>query len=555
MNSDPTPVGIVGAGPVGMALAARLASFGIPSVLFERDPELRKQGSKACLIQGDVLEVLDKFGCAETIGAEGVTWTTARTYVRGKEIRAAEHTRRIGYGPFVNISQFRIEQLLLEKIESDPLTEIRWAHEVTGVTQDADGVTVTADTPAGPRTATCRYLVACDGVRSPLRALTGVAWTGYSHQDRFLITDLKVKLPLAKERHFHYDPPFNPGRQLVMHPQPNDVWRIDWQLAPDTDIEAERADGRFDRRVRAVIGDVDYEIDWLSTYRFHQRVVEKFRIGRIFFAGDSAHSLPPYGSRGMNSGIQDADNLAWKLALVLAGTAGDALLDTYHDERYAAAKENLAVTEATIKFMVPPNLLRRTVRKVLLTLSQPFQGARDKVNSGKMAEPHTYVDSPVVESALRHPLLGAFAPDARISAPGAARLRELYGAGFTGLYFAPDRETARAFAERALADTRGLAADLIVVLREGELAVPSAGSADDMPAGVTVLRDRDNVLRAAYRATEGTCLVVRPDGHLGALADSARPERYGDTLARCALATAAPAGEAAAADARIPVGV
>ncbi|MFD9539193.1 FAD-dependent monooxygenase [Streptomyces sp. NPDC060022] len=537
MSSDLIPVGIVGAGPVGMTLAARLASFGIPSVLFERDPELRRQGSKACLIQGDVLETLDKFGCAETIGAEGVTWTTARTYVRGKEIRAAEYTRRIGYGPFVNISQYRIEQLLLEKVEADPLCEVRWAHEITGVEQDGDTVTVSADTPDGPRDYRCQYMIACDGVRSPVRTFTGVEWTGYSHRDRFLITDLKVKLPLAKERHFHYDPPFNPGRQLVMHPQPNDIWRIDWQLAPETDIEAERADGRFDRRVRAVIGDVDYEIDWLSTYRFHQRVVEKFRIGRIFFAGDSAHSLPPYGSRGMNSGIQDADNLAWKLALVMQGKAGDSLLDTYHDERYAAAKENLAVTEATIKFMVPPNLVRRLARKVLLSLSQPFQGARDKVNSGRMAEPHTYIDSPVIQSAELHPLLGAFAPDARITAPGAARIRQLYGTGFTVLHFAQDRAAARAFAERALADTRGLDTNLVVVLREGELAVPTAGPADDMPDGVTVLRDRDSVLREAYRSPEGTCLIVRPDGHIGAVADTARPELFAATLARCAEAT------------------
>ncbi|MFE2017357.1 FAD-dependent monooxygenase [Streptomyces sp. NPDC059499] len=546
MNSELIPVGIVGAGPVGMTLAARLASFGIPSVLFERDPELRKQGSKACLIQGDVLETLDKFGCAETIGAEGVTWTTARTYVRGKEIRAAEYTRRIGYGPFVNISQFRIEQLLLEKAEADPLCEVRWAHEVTGVEQDGDAVTVSADTPDGPRDYRCQYVIACDGVRSPVRKLTGVEWTGYSHRDRFLITDLKVKLPLAKERHFHYDPPFNPGRQLVMHPQPNDIWRIDWQLAPETDIEAERADGRFDKRVRAVIGDVDYEIDWLSTYRFHQRVVEKFRLGRIFFAGDSAHSLPPYGSRGMNSGIQDADNLAWKLALVMQGKAEDSLLDTYHDERYAAARENLAVTEATIKFMVPPNLVRRLARKVLLSLSQPFQGARDKVNSGRMAEPHTYVDSPVIQSAELHPLLGAFAPDARITAPGAARIRQLYGAGFTVLHFAQDRAAARAFAERALADTRGLETNLVVVLREGELAVPTAGPAADMPDGVTVLRDRDSVLREAYLAPEGTCLIVRPDGHIGALADTARPELFAAALARCAAATA-PARERVAA--------
>ena len=371
---DIPPVGIVGAGPVGLSLAARLASLGIPSVLLEADSHLRKQGSKACLIQGDVLEVLDKFGCADQIHAEGITWHIARTYVRDKEIRTTMYPRRIGFGPFVNISQYRVEQTVLTRVEADPLCQVRWSHRVTGIWQDADGVRVQAQTPEGQVGLRFQYVVACDGVRSALRELVGVAWTGYSHADRFLITDIRAQLPLAKERHFHYDPSFNPGRQLVIHPQPNDTWRIDWQLPPDADIESERRTGAFDKRVRAVIGDIPYEIDWLSTYRFHQRVVERFAVGRVFFAGDAAHALPPYGSRGMNSGIQDADNLAWKLALVLDGHADHSLLETYHDERYAAARENLAVTEATIRFMVPPSRSRRWIRAVLLRLAKPVSG-------------------------------------------------------------------------------------------------------------------------------------------------------------------------------------
>jgi 3-(3-hydroxy-phenyl)propionate hydroxylase len=222
------PVGIVGAGPVGLVLAARLASLGIPSVVLEADSHLRKQGSKACLIQGDVLEVLDKFGCAEQIRTEGVTWHIARTYVRDKEIRATVYPQRIGFGPFVNISQHRIEQTLLARVEADPLCQVRWSHRVTGISQDAEGVRVQAETPEGHAQLRFQHLVACDGVRSALRDLVGVAWTGYSHADRFLITDIRARLPLAKERHFHYDPSFNPGRQLVIHPQPNDIWRIDW---------------------------------------------------------------------------------------------------------------------------------------------------------------------------------------------------------------------------------------------------------------------------------------------------------------------------------------
>lgn len=545
MSSSDAPVGIVGAGPVGLAVAARLASFGVPSVLLEADPELRKQGSKACLIQGDVLEVLDKVGCGDQIRDEGVTWHVARTYVRNKVIRTTEYPRPIGYGPFVNISQYRIEQVLLATVEADPRCEVRWGHRVTGVDQDGDGVTVEAETADGPVRLRFRYLVACDGVRSALRDLLGVEWTGYSHKDRFLITDIKAQLPLAKERHFHYDPSFNPGRQLVIHPQPNDIWRIDWQLPPDADIEEERRTGAFDRRVRAVIGDIPYEVDWLSTYRFHQRVVERFVVGRVFFAGDAAHALPPYGSRGMNSGIQDADNLAWKLALVLAGRADDDLLATYHTERYAAAKENLAVTEATIQFMVPPNLVRRLARAVLLKLSHPFESVRRHVNSGRMAEPYIYTDSAIVDPPGAHPLLGHFAPDGWVTVDGRRqRIRRLYGHDFVAVRFASDAGDGRRFVDAVLATAPLPPVRLAVVLPDG--ADPSAGAG--LPDGVAVAVDAGPGLRATYGAERPCWLLVRPDGHVAAVGDDGAGVRA--ALVRCgrftAIADGAVAGGVAA---------
>lgn len=489
------PVAIVGAGPVGLAATARLASHGIRSVVLEAEPELRKQGSKACLIQGDVLEILDKFGCAEPICDEGVSWHVARTYVRNQQIRATVFPERIGFGPFVNISQYRIEQVLLEHVSANPLCEVLWSHRVSGLAQDAEGVVLDVDTPDGEKQVRCSYALACDGVRSGIRDALGVAWTGYSHKDRFLITDIKAKLPLAQERHFHYDPSFNRGRQVVMHPQPDDVWRIDWQLPTDADIDEERRTGAFDARVRAVIGDIPYEIDWLSTYRFHQRVVERFIVGRVFLAGDAAHALPPYGSRGMNSGIQDADNLAWKLALVLRGEADEALLETYHAERYAAARENLAVTEATIRFMVPPNRLRRVARSVLLRLSGPFKPVRGKVNSGRMAEPYVYDDSPIVERAM-HPLLGHFAPDGWMTIGGRReRIRRQLGDGFVVLCFGAEPE--------------------------------------DGCVRHVVVPDEDGSLYAAYRIECPVSLLVRPDGHIAAVVD-------GDldaTLEHCAYMT------------------
>jgi 3-(3-hydroxy-phenyl)propionate hydroxylase len=511
------PVGIVGAGPVGLALAARLASLGIPSMVLESDSHLRKQGSKACLIQGDVLEVLDKFGCAEQIRDEGVTWHVARTYVRDNEIRTTVHPQRIGFGPFVNISQYRVEQTVLTTVEADPLCQVKWSHQVTGILQDADGVRVLAQTPAGEVELRFQYLVACDGVRSALRDLVGVAWTGYSHADRFLITDIRARLPLAKERHFHYDPSFNPGRQLVIHPQPDDIWRIDWQLPPDADIEAERRTGAFDKRVRAVIGDIPYEIDWLSTYRFHQRVVERFVVGRVFFAGDAAHALPPYGSRGMNSGIQDADNLAWKLALVLQGHAHDSLLTTYHDERYAAARENLAVTEATIRFMVPPSRLRRLVRAALLRLASPVGAVRRHINSGRMAEPYVYTDSPLVDATSGHPLIGHFAPDGWVSAAGRReRIRRLFGAQFVVVYFGTDATAARRFVDEAFTRPSPVPTLLVLVL-------PTGTEISDMPAQVTVVHDADDGLRTDYHVRRPTWLLIRPDGHIASAGDAGTP--------------------------------
>lgn len=535
MTELDSPVGIVGAGPVGLACALRLASFGVRSIVLEAEPKLRKQGSKACLIQGDVLEILDKFGCADDVDEEGVTWHVARTYVRGEEIVKTVYPRPIGYGPFVNISQYRIQRLMLEELVESPFTEVRWAHRVSDVEQDATGVTVQVETVYRTRPMRFSYLVACDGVRSDLRDLVGVEWTGYTHADRFLITDIRAALPFAAERHFHYDPPFNPGRQLVMHAQPDDVWRIDWQLPPDANIEEERRTGALDERIRAVIGDVPYEIDWLSTYRFYQRLVEHMRVGRVFFAGDAAHALPPYGARGMNSGIQDADNLAWKLAYVLNGHADETLLDTYHAERHAAARENLDVTEATIKFMVPPSRARRWLRSVLLRLAPVAKPLRRHVNSGRMAEPYVYAESPIVDSSRRHPLLGSLAPDVEVVVNGVrTRLRRYFGRKLVVLYFAPDLSAAKRFVDRSRIPSRPVPVSFVVAL-------PAGRDSEDETLPAVVVHEQKPEQSVRYRAAGATWYLVRPDGHIAAVGDDERAAELADVVAACSRARSEPA--------------
>ena len=149
-----------------------------------------------------------------------------------------------------------------------------------------------------------------------------MGFPGHSHEDLFLICDIRATLPFPRERRFFFDPPWNPGRQVLVHPQPDDLWRIDWQVPSGTDVEAERASGALDRRIRQVVGrTTPYELAWVTAYRFHQRLAPRFRVGRVLLAGDAAHLMSPFGARGLNSGAADAENLAWKLALVLGGRA------------------------------------------------------------------------------------------------------------------------------------------------------------------------------------------------------------------------------------------
>lgn len=526
-NDSTARVGIVGAGPVGLALAARLATMGIRSVLLEKSPHLLKKGSKACLIQGDVLEVLDKAGCADRIADEGIHWRIAHTYIKDVEMITQHFPERAGFGQFVNISQYRIEQELLEFAGMNPYAEIRWSHEITALAQDEHAVTLTVATPQGEQQLGFDYVVACDGVHSKLRALTNVAFTGYTHQDRFLITDIRANIARTKERHFFFDSRFNPGRQLVMHPQPDNIWRIDWQLAPDTDIEEEKRNGKLDARIRRVIGDIPYKLEWISTYRFNQRVVEQFKVGRVFFAGDAAHSLPPYGSRGMNSGIQDADNLAWKLASVLKGQAGEALLDTYHAERYPAALENLRVTEATMKFMVPPTRFKRLQRSIIFKLAVPFKSMRKLVDHGKMAEPNAYKESRLMLAAASSPLVGQFAPDARIHVDGVkSRLRKLFGVGFVCLFFG----------------TRDEASEFVAATKEQSLPVPVRFVAA-FPQGEDIEPFREDITIATYddilffrNFYKGAAAwyLVRPDGYIATKQSLLAAACLKDILAQCA---------------------
>lgn len=504
-------VAVVGNGPVGQTTALLLARWGIPAVLLDARPERDPIGSKAICQQRDVLDVWEAVGAGRQIADEGVTWTTARTFYRDRELFAytLPDAGRSSFPPFVNISQARTEEILDQRIAGEPLIDVRWAHRVTGLGQSDTGVTLTCDTPEGSAEIDVAYAVACAGARGDdIRRQLGVAFDGHSFDDRFLICDIRADLPgWANERRFYFDPHWNPGRQVLIHPCPGSTFRIDWQVPGDYDLAAEEESGALDARIRAIIGDQPYEIVWKSVYRFHSRVVDRMRVGRVLLAGDCAHLVSPFGARGLNSGVADAENAAWKLAYVLHGWAGEGLLESYHDERHAAAVENLDVTTATMDFLVPHNDEQRRRRVEVLTRAEVDPAAQAHVNSGRLAEPFWYVDSPLTTPSTSRPFQGRPArgtvppagpgivvPDVPISVAGSActRLREIARDGFL------------------LVTTDGI--DLRAVLR-------AAAEASPGPVRLLELAEIDvtGALAEALRARPGEVWLIRPDAHVAAV--------------------------------------
>lgn len=429
----PDPILIVGAGPTGLSAALALARWNVPSVVIDEDPTIATEGSRSICVQAHTLGIFERLGC-RAVADEGVSWNVGRTYYRDRELLQVRLSD-VGaeeFPRFVNIPQWRVEQILLAAAEASPLVQLAWRHRVDGLQQDANGVTVVASGQEGAQRWRGSYLIGADGGHSTVRELAGIPFPGSDQADRFLIVDVRAKLPFPNERRFFFDPTFNRGRQVLIHPQPDDVWRIDWRVASDFDVEAERVSGGIDRRIRQIVGELPYEIVWATSYTFHQRLAPRFRDGRVFLAGDAAHLMSVFGARGMNSAVQDADNLAWKLGLVWQSLAPDALLDTYHAERYPAAVENLRITGNTMRFLAPPNWLMRLRRNLILRGSR-FGWLRRRIDSGRLSEPFAYAGSPIVEGD------GAVVADRPVMADGAlTRLRHCLGVGFVLVLPAPD---------------------------------------------------------------------------------------------------------------------
>jgi 3-(3-hydroxy-phenyl)propionate hydroxylase len=358
------PVVVVGAGPVGLSLAIDLAQRGQRVLLLDNDHCL-SSGSRAICFAKRTLEIWDRLGVGQAAVNKGVSWETGRVFFQDAPIYAFNLQTEPGHErpAFVNLQQYYAEAYLLKRALELPLIEIRWHNSVTVVTQTESFASLTVNTPDGDYSLEAQYLVACDGGRSAVRKSLGLESKGRSFNDRFLIADVVFETGSAEsvfppERWFWFDPPFHPGQSVLLHRQPDGVWRIDFQLGWEADPALEQTEAkirpRVDAMMQAALGrTVPFQIEWASVYSFVCLRMPSFVHGRVFFAGDSAHGVSPFGARGANSGVQDADNLAWKLAAVLSGQAPTSLLASYGEEREFAADVNIAHSTRATDFITP----------------------------------------------------------------------------------------------------------------------------------------------------------------------------------------------------------
>ncbi|HVR49712.1 MAG TPA: FAD-dependent oxidoreductase [Pseudorhodoferax sp.] len=517
------PVVVVGAGPVGLALAIDLAQQQQPVVLLDNDHRL-STGSRAICFSKRSLEIFDRLGCGEAMAAKGVSWKVGRVFLRGEEVYRFDLLPEDGHArpAFVNLQQYYVEGFLAERAAALPGIDVRWQNRVTGVEQKGDHALLTIETPDGPYQLQADWVAACDGSRSAMRQLLGQESHGRQFRDRFLIADVKIHFPAesapgrpqpdesplggqrghevpsvgAAERWFWFDPDFHRHQSVLLHRQPDGVWRIDFQLGWDADPEVEKRPENVMPRVRALLDASPFKgaeatLEWASVYTFACQRMDSFRHGRVLFAGDSAHGVSPFGARGANSGLQDAENLAWKLAAVLRRQAPDALLDSYAREREMAADENILNSTRATDFITPKSEISRLFRDAVLQLARRHEFARRLVNSGRLSVPATLHGSALntddTDGFAGRMAPGAVAADAPVA--GGWLLQRLARTQFAALVFGDG--------EGAQASLRALAA--------AELPLQVERLPLDAAHALAVAR---------YDAQDGTTYLLRPDQHV-----------------------------------------
>jgi 3-(3-hydroxy-phenyl)propionate hydroxylase len=495
-NISQYPVVIVGAGPVGLSLAIDLAQRGQGVVLLD-DADRIGEGSRAICFSKRSLEFWDRLGIGSRMVDKGVVWSVGRIFHGTSQLYQFDLLPEQGHKrpAFINLQQFHAEAYLVDRVQELAGIDVRWRNKVIGLESRNDRAILTVETPDGSYRIGANYVVACDGARSSLRQMAGAEFAGRVFEDQFLIADVRMTAEFPTERWFWFDPPFHAGRSALLHRQPDDIWRIDLQLNRYADPLIEKQPENVRPRIARMLGHDKFEFEWISLYKFQCRRMDKFIHGRVFFAGDAAHQASPFGARGANSGLEDAENLAWKLDRVLRRISPEALLESYHVERSAAADENIRESTRSTDFMAPNSHQEARLRKAVLSLARETEFGKRMVNGGRLSVPSIY-DSPLstadCDAWRGGPRPGASMLDAPITAPAGEPiyLTDAFigcGTRFTLLEF-------------------------------------GNGAAIDPPDGIGVIRvggeggfsDSTGLAAARYDAEPGSAYLLRPDGYVAA---------------------------------------
>src|SRR5690348_3715797 len=389
------PVVVVGAGPVGLSFAIDLAQRGHSVVLLD-DADRIGEGSRAICFSKRSLEFWDRLGVGQRMVDKGVVWSSGKIFHGHSLLYQFNLLTEPGHKrpAFINLQQFYAEAYLVDRVEELPAIDLRWCNKVVALESRNDGVTLTISTPDGLYRIHAGYAIACDGARSTLRQMVGAEFSGQVFEDQFLIADVKMTAEFPTERWFWFDPPFHAGRSALLHKQPDDVWRIDLQLSRDADPVIERQPENVRPRIARMLGHDKFEFEWISLYKFQCRRMDRFVHNRVIFAGDAAHQVSPFGARGANSGLEDAENLSWKLDRVLRGQSPASLLESYHLERSAAADANNRESTRSTDFMAPATPQEARLRRAVLSLAKETEFGKRMVNGGRLSVPSVY-DTPL----------------------------------------------------------------------------------------------------------------------------------------------------------------
>jgi 3-(3-hydroxy-phenyl)propionate hydroxylase len=515
------PVIVAGGGLSGLAFAVDLASRGVRCIVLDDDDTVGVRGasSRGIAYARKTLEILTRVGAARPVLDKGVTWSVGRTLDLDAELFRFDLAAgsRASLPPFVNIQQFYVEAALVDRAYELGV-DLRWKNEVRTLQPHSDHARLTVDTPEGSYEIEAEWFVDATGVNSKLRAPAGIPVDTQKGVDRWCICDVRFETQWPCERWTWIRAAFNGGRAVWQHPMPDAVWRLDYQLADNDESVVDEARARA--MVMAHVGpEAKFDVVWAGPWTYRNQLARQFRNGRVFVVGDAAHAFSPFGGRGGNSGVQDAENLAWKMALVLAGKAPEALLDTYDSERRAAAKLNIEVTSDTMRFLKPANLLRRSIRNAILGLARRHASMRRFVDTGKLSVAFTYPAAPWLTHG------GQSLPDLRLSSPSGevGLLADLTAGPVAGLVldFCSNAASARELRERVTASCPAL--------RYRRVAA--------QPQGDELMDDATLRAEAGMPAQGDAALLVRPDGHVCALALGAQRPRIESDVAAMLQAT------------------